>query len=609
MFQTFDAISDPARGKERIAALRAELEQRGLEGFIIPHSDEYQNESLPPSAQRLYWVTGFTGSAGCAIVLKDRASIFVDGRYTLQVGEQVDTGVLTVRHLIEEPPYRWLERELAFGDRFGYDPRLHTSDNITRLEKACASAGARLVACDTNPVDAIWSNRPAPPAGMVSLHAPEYAGEAAADKLTRLRRELEHDRVDMLVMTQPESIAWLLNIRGADIVHTPVPLCYAIVPAMAEEKPRLFIEPRKLDGKVRQELGKVATLHEEGELAAALAELKARDLTIRLDPMVAAHWFAQQLTGGLARIQNSADPCVMMKARKNATEISGARAAHIRDGAAMARFLCWFDREVPRGGIDEITAVQRLEAYRVETGQIKDLSFDTISASGPNGAIVHYRVTHASNRQLRNNSLYLVDSGAQYLDGTTDVTRTIAIGQPSDEMRDRYTRVLKGHIAIATARFPIGTTGTQLDPFARRALWDAGIDYDHGTGHGVGSYLSVHEGPARIAKTQSVALEQGMILSNEPGYYKAGEYGIRIENLVLVREPVEIKQGEYPLLSFETLTMVPIDTRPIAPGLLTPQEIQWVDAYHEQVRDALTIHLNQEEQDWLARATMPIGRH
>jgi len=609
MFQTFDAISDPARGKERIAALRAELEQRGLEGFIIPHSDEYQNESLPPSAQRLYWVTGFTGSAGCAIVLKDRASIFVDGRYTLQVGEQVDTGVLTVRHLIEEPPYRWLERELAFGDRFGYDPRLHTSDNITRLEKACASAGARLVACDTNPVDAIWSNRPAPPAGMVSLHAPEYAGEAAADKLTRLRRELEHDRVDMLVMTQPESIAWLLNIRGADIVHTPVPLCYAIVPAMAEEKPRLFIEPRKLDGKVRQELGKVATLHEEGELAAALAELKARDLTIRLDPMVAAHWLAQQLTGGLARIQNSADPCVMMKARKNATEISGARAAHIRDGAAMARFLCWFDREVPRGGIDEITAVQRLEAYRVETGQIKDLSFDTISASGPNGAIVHYRVTHASNRQLRNNSLYLVDSGAQYLDGTTDVTRTIAIGQPSDEMRDRYTRVLKGHIAIATARFPIGTTGTQLDPFARRALWDAGIDYDHGTGHGVGSYLSVHEGPARIAKTQSVALEQGMILSNEPGYYKAGEYGIRIENLVLVREPVEIKQGEYPLLSFETLTMVPIDTRPIAPGLLTPQEIQWVDAYHEQVRDALTIHLNQEEQDWLARATMPIGRH
>ena len=609
MFQTFDAISDPARGKERIAALRAELEQRGLEGFIIPHSDEYQNESLPPSAQRLYWVTGFTGSAGCAIVLKDRASIFVDGRYTLQVGEQVDTGVLTVRHLIEEPPYRWLERELAFGDRFGYDPRLHTSDNITRLEKACASAGARLVACDTNPVDAIWSNRPAPPAGMVSLHAPEYAGEAAADKLTRLRRELEHDRVDMLVMTQPESIAWLLNIRGADIVHTPVPLCYAIVPAMAEEKPRLFIEPRKLDGKVRQELGKVATLHEEGELAAALAELKARDLTIRLDPMVAAHWFAQQLTGGLARIQNGADPCVMMKARKNATEISGARAAHIRDGAAMARFLCWFDREVPRGGIDEITAVQRLEAYRVETGQIKDLSFDTISASGPNGAIVHYRVTHASNRQLRNNSLYLVDSGAQYLDGTTDVTRTIAIGQPSDEMRDRYNRVLKGHIAIATARFPIGTTGTQLDPFARRALWDAGIDYDHGTGHGVGSYLSVHEGPARIAKTQSVALEQGMILSNEPGYYKAGEYGIRIENLVLVREPVEIKQGEYPLLSFETLTMVPIDTRPIAPGLLTPQEIQWVDAYHEQVRDALTIHLNQEEQDWLARATMPIGRH
>jgi Xaa-Pro aminopeptidase len=609
MFQTFDAIADPARCKERIAALRAELDRRGLEGFIIPHSDEYQNENPPPAAQRLFWVTGFSGSAGYAIVLKDRAAIFVDGRYTLQVGEQVDTHELSVHHLIDEPPNQWLERELAFGDRFGYDPRLHTANQVTNLEKACASAGARLVACDTNPVDAIWTNQPAPPIGAVSLHPLQYAGENASDKLAHLRKALTGQRADMLVITHPETIAWLFNIRGADIIHTPVALSYAIVPADKNELPRLFIDERKLSNQVRDGLSALVGLHEPEELASALAEIRGRDLTVRLDPAASAHWFTRELTGGQARIQNGADPCLLMKACKNQTEIAGARAAHIRDGVAMARFLCWFDREVPTGTIDEITAVQRLEAFRAESGEMKDLAFDTISASGPNGAIVHYRVTHATNRLLRKNSLYLVDSGAQYLDGTTDVTRTIAVGQPTDEMRDRYTRVLKGHIAIATSRFPIGTTGTQIDPFARRALWDAGIDYDHGTGHGVGSYLSVHEGPARIAKTQSVPLTEGMILSNEPGYYKSGAYGIRIENLVLVREPVSIKEGDYPLLSFETLTMVPIDKRPIAPGLLTPQEIQWVDAYHEQVHDALAGELEKDERNWLAQATAPIGRH
>lgn len=606
MFQTFDAIADPASGGARLKALRQELKRRGLDGFFVPHADEHQNEYLPASAERLFWLTGFSGSAGLAIVLRDRAAIFTDGRYTLQLRSQVDTGVFEPRNVGDETPYDWLQRRLSPGDRFGYDPKLHTVEGAGKLEEACGGAGAVLVACETNPVDAVWTDRPAAPLGPVALHPLSLAGESAESKIARLRAKLGELNADALILTRPDCIAWLFNIRGSDIAHTPVPLAFALLPRGEERLPQLFIDSRKLGNETMSALAACARVREPDALEAALAELREQEMSVRLDPATATQWFEQRLSGGAARIQHGPDPCMAMKARKNETEIEGARAAHLRDGAAMTRFLAWLDREAPRGGIDEIKAAQRLEAFRAETGRLKELSFDTISGAGPNGAVVHYRVTRASNRRLTPDSFYLVDSGAQYEDGTTDVTRTVLLGRATDEMSDRYTRVLKGHIAIATARFPVGTTGTQIDPFARRALWEAGLDYDHGTGHGVGSFLAVHEGPARIAKVETVALEPGMILSNEPGYYKAGAYGIRIENLVLVRAAVEVEGGERPLLSFETLTLAPIDTRPIRPELLTAEEIQWLNAYHARVREALSPHLGGDDKAWLEAATRPI---
>jgi Xaa-Pro aminopeptidase len=605
MFQDFEAVADPASGTRRLEALREELQRRGLDGFFVPHADEHQNEYLPACAERLLWLTGFSGSAGCAVILRREAAIFVDGRYTLQVRAQVDTESFAPRNVGDETPYDWLQGRLAPGERFGYDPRLHTVQSAARLEGACTAAGARLVACQTNPIDAIWADRPEPPLGPVVMHPLSLAGESAESKIARLAARLGELGADAAILTQPDSIAWLFNIRGHDLAHTPVPLCFAVA-YRDEVPPLLFIDSRKLGNETRGEIAARADIREPGELETALAELKCRELTVRLDPATATKWFEQQLEGGAARNQHGPDPLMAMKSRKNEVEIAGARAAHLRDGAAVSRFLAWLDREAPGGRIDEIEAACRLEALRAETGMLKDIAFDTISGAGPNGAVVHYRVTRASNRRLEPDTLYLVDSGAQYEDGTTDITRTVAIGRPSDEMRDRYTRVLKGHIAIATARFPIGTTGTQLDPFARRALWEAGLDYDHGTGHGVGSFLSVHEGPARIAKVQTVALEPGMIVSNEPGYYKAGAYGIRIENLLLVRSAVEVPGGERPLLSFETLTLAPIDLRPIAPELLTLQEIAWLDIYHERVREALSPHLSGDDRAWLEQATRPL---
>lgn len=606
MFQSFDDIADPCQGKKRLAALRDELARRGLDGFIVPHGDEHQNEYLPPSEERLFWLTGFTGSAGCAVVLRDRAALFVDGRYTLQAAEQTDATAFETRHLADDPPHAWLERTLGFGDRFGFDPRLHTVEAMRRLEKACASAGARLVPCDANPLDAVWMDRPPPPCGVVRLHPEQFSGEPAAIKVDRVRDRLAQARADAMIVVQTDCIAWLFNIRGSDIRHTPVVLAWAIVFRQADEKPHLFVAPAKLDSQTRAELETFCRLRPPEELDAALAGLKTQDMTVRLDPATTPCRIEQRLADGTARIQHGSDPTVMMKACKNQTEIEGAYAAHLRDGIAMARFCAWLERELPGGEVDEIAAARQLEAFRADSGKLKDIAFDTISGVGPNGAVVHYRVTGVTNRILRGNTLYLVDSGGQYEDGTTDVTRTIAIGRPSDEMRDRYTRVLKGLIALATVRFPVGTTGAQLDSFARRALWDAGLEYDHGTGHGVGSYLSVHEGPARIAKTSTVPLEPGMILSNEPGYYRQGRYGIRLENLVLVRNGQMLEDGDKPLLSFETLTLVPIDRRPIAPGLLTPQEVQWLDAYHARVRETLSPHLDEATRSWLELATRPL---
>src|SRR5499427_1498900 len=605
-FQSFQDRAERAASGPRLAALRTELARRGLTGFIIPRSDRHQNEYVPASEQRLAWLTGFSGSAGIAIVLMERALLFVDGRYTLQAREQVDTSLFTIEHLVETPPDRWIEENLTAGDRIGYDPWLHTVDGAERLGKACAAAGATLVAVEPDLIVAIWPDRPAPPLGAVTLHDLRFAGEAAEDKLARIRAEVAKLRADALVVSDPHAVAWTFNIRGADVAHTPLPLAFAIVPQAG--RPSLFIDGRKLSNKVRNRLEALADVREPSDFVAALGALGGRKATVRLDQATAADALARFVTSHGGKVARGACPIALMKAVKNEVEIAGARAAHIRDGAAVTRFLAWFDREAPGGSLTEIDAVAALESFRRETGLLKDISFPTIAAAGPDGAIVHYRVTTDSNRVIAPDELFLIDSGAQYEDGTTDVTRTVIVGKPTAEMRDRFTRVLKGHIAVARAIFPEGTTGAQLDSFARQFLWTQGLDFDHGTGHGVGSYLSVHEGPARISKLGTTALKRGMILSNEPGYYKAGAYGIRIENLVLVVRAAAVAGAEKPLNAFETLTLAPIDRRLIVAEMLTLEETGWLDAYHARVLETLSPLLDSETRLWLAAATRPLGR-
>jgi Xaa-Pro aminopeptidase len=602
-FQTFDDASERAQSGARIAALRAELKRRSLDGFIVPRADRQQNEYLPASEERLAWLTGFTGSAGAAIVLADQAVLFVDGRYTVQAATQVDQTVFDIEHLVDNPPPQWLENNLKSGTKIGYDPWLHTADAAEKLRKACASAGAELVAVASNPIDALWPKRPAAPAGLVSLHDLKFTGESAADKLKRVRGELVKLRADALVLSDAQNVAWTFNIRGSDIAHTPLALAFALVPR--EGKPVLYMDGAKLDNRVRHTLEEIAEVRTPTELGRDLGKLKGK--AVRLDQASAADALTQLIVEGGGKPVRAADPITLMKAVKSHAEIAGARAAHKRDGAAMVRFLAWFDQEAPGGKLTEIDAVEALESFRRETGLLKDISFPTIAGAGPNGAIVHYRVTRKSNRAIRANELFLVDSGAQYEDGTTDVTRTVSVGVPSEDMRDRFTRVLKGHIAIATAVFPEGTSGAQLDPLARTALWQAGLDFDHGTGHGVGSYLSVHEGPARISKLGTVALKGGMILSNEPGYYKTGAYGIRIENLVLVVAAPEPPGGEKPLNSFESLTLVPIDRRPLDTRMLTGKERTWIDDYHAHVQEELSPLLDAPTRRWLDAATRPLG--
>jgi Xaa-Pro aminopeptidase len=601
-FQTFDDSSEGAQSAARVVALRAELKRRGLDGFVVPRADRQQNEYLPASEERFAWLTGFTGSAGAAVVLAERAALFVDGRYTVQAASQVDAKVFAVEHLIDTPPDKWLEQNLKSGAKLGYDPWLHTYDGAERLKKVCDTVGATLVAADSNPIDALWSDRPAPPSGPVVLRDIKLAGESAADKLKRIRGEVARLRADVLVVSDPQNVAWAFNIRGSDVAHTPLALAFASIPR--EGRPSLYVDGAKLDNNVRSALEELADVRTPDDLARDLAAM--RDKTVRLDQASAADALSQLVDRHGGKTVRGADPIALMKAVKNPPEIAGMKAAHIRDGAAMARFLAWLDREAPGGKLTEIGAVEALESFRRDTGLLKDVSFPTISGSGPNGAIVHYRVTTGSNRTLGSNELFLIDSGAQYEDGTTDITRTVAIGVPSDEMRDRFTRVLKGHIAIATAVFPDGTSGAQLDTLARLPLWQAGLDFDHGTGHGVGSYLSVHEGPARISKLGTVPLKRGMILSNEPGYYKTGAYGIRIENLVLVAAAPEQPGAEKPLNNFETLTLAPIDRRLILPRMLTGKERNWLDNYHAAVRDTLTPLLDAPAQTWLAAATRPV---
>ena len=602
-FQTFEEPETGVALTARLAAFRTELARRKLTGFVVPRADQQQNEYVPSSEERLAWLAGFTGSAGMAIVLPNEAALFVDGRYTLQAAKQVDGKAWTIQPLVDPPPESWLAQHLKSGDRLGYDPWLHTTAAAERLASACARAGAELVAVDSNPVDSIWTERPSPPLAQVSVHGIRFAGETKADKLARIRSEIGKAGADALVLSDSHAVAWTFNIRGSDVAHTPLPLSYALVPK--DGRPVIFIDHRKLSNSTRDHLEQSAEVCEPHALTAELTALAQRGAKIALDNATAADALNRLVASAGGKVVRGSDPVSLLKAIKNATEIEGTRAAHRRDAVALVRFLSFIDREAPKGTLTEIDAVEALETFRRETGALKDVSFPTIAGTGPNCAIVHYRVTRKSNRRIKRGDLLLIDSGAQYEDGTTDVTRTIAVGEPTAEMRDRFTRVLRGHIAIARAMFPDGTTGAQLDSFARQFLWQAGLDFEHGTGHGVGSYLSVHEGPARISKLGTTPLKRGMILSNEPGYYKTDAYGIRIENLELV-VAADIVGAEKPMNGFETLTLAPIDRRLIEAGMLSAAEREWLDGYHARVARLVRARLDDATKAWLDQATAPL---
>ena len=603
-FQTFEEPESGVALTARLSAFREELARRKLTGFVIPRADQQQNEYVAPSEERLAWLTGFTGSAGIAVVLAQAAAVFVDGRYTLQAAKQVDPKAWSIEPLVDPPPENWLARHLIAGDRLGFDPWLHTSAAAERLAAACAKAGAELVAVDTNPLDSIWTERPPPPLAPVAIHGAQFSGEAESEKLGRIRSEITKLGADALVLSDSHAVAWTFNIRGADVSHTPLPLSYALVPK--DGRPTIFIDHRKLSNSVRDHLERNADVAEPEALAPKLTALAQSGAAIALDSATAADALSRLIAAAGGKPVRGNDPVALLKAVKNPTEIEGARRAHRRDAVALTRFLAWIDREAPSGKLTEIDTVEALETFRRQTCALKDVSFPTIAGTGPNGAIVHYRVTRKSNRRISPGDLLLIDSGAQYEDGTTDVTRTIAIGEPSAEMRDRFTRVLRGHIAIARAVFPDGTTGAQLDTLARQFLWQAGVDFEHGTGHGVGSYLSVHEGPARISKLGTTPLKRGMILSNEPGYYKTDAYGIRIENLELVIG-TEITAAEKPVNAFETLTLAPIDGRLIDLNMLSGDELDWLNDYHASVRHAVRPHVDEATKAWLDAATAPLS--
>jgi Xaa-Pro aminopeptidase len=616
MFQSYDDKRDPGCRAERITALRGALKEVGLDGFIVPRADEHQGEYVPACAERLAWLTGFTGSAGTAVILATRAAIFIDGRYALQVRDEVDTGVIEPVSVIDMPPSKWLGEHAPENGRIGFDPWLMTRAQLRRIRKALARKNAELAAVADNPVDAVWSDRPAPPRAAVTEQPVSLAGRDAADKLAELAGLLAEKDVDAAVLTDPASIAWTFNIRGKDVPHTPLPLSFAVL--RREGRPQLFIDARKLSNAIRDRLAEFADLDEPDRFAAALSALGEAKARVLYDPNGSAEAVAAAIEDAGGAIVNGADPVLLPKARKNAAELAGARRAHIRDGAAIVRFLYWLDRKATAGKLTEIDAAKKLESIRKNTAKadglaLEDVSFDTISSTGPNAAINHYRVSERTNRKLAPGDLYLVDSGGQYRDGTTDITRTILIGEPDqdrlDLYRDRYTRVLKGHIAIAGMHFPKGASGAQIDALARAALWSAGLDFDHGTGHGVGAFLAVHEGPQRIAKTGHTALEPGMIVSNEPGFYVAGDFGIRIENLIVVTEAAPVPGGDRDMLSFETITLAPIDRRLINPRLLSAVEIAWLDLYHQRVFASLSgwPGLTGPERAFLADACRPIA--
>lgn len=584
----------------RLTALRAELAAQGLDGFVVPLTDEHMSEYVGDYAQRLGWLTGFGGSAGSAVVLRDKAAIFTDGRYTLQVREQVSGNDYAYIPVPQDSVAGWLGRETAAGQRIGYDPWLHTRQQVADMAAALADREAELVAVTANPIDAIWTDRPAPSAAVLTVQDEAVAGESSAAKRARIGEWLTEQRADAVVLSALDSIAWTLNVRGTDVAHTPVALSYAIVHADGETD--LFIAPEKITPEVRAHLGNAVRLHERAAFEGYLTGFAGKRVVA--DPERAVAAIALGLEAGGAKVLALRDPVVLTKAIKNPAEVAGHRAASVRDGAAMVRFLRWVGEECLKGGQTELSAAAQLLACREATGLLKDTSFSTISATGAHGASPHYHVTEESNAAIELGQLFLIDSGGQYQDGTTDITRVMPIGAPTDEMRDRFTRVLKGHIGLATAVFPDGTLGGHLDSLARRPLWEVGLDYAHGTGHGVGAYLSVHEGPQRIAAPNypgGAAMEPlraGMMLSNEPGYYKGGEYGIRIENLVLV-ESREIAGADRDMLGFETLTLCPIERTLIVADLLTDGERDWLNAYHTRVAEVLAPELEGADRDWL----------
>jgi Xaa-Pro aminopeptidase len=585
---------------ERLAALRAELARAGVDGFLVPRADEHLGEYVPPSAERLAWLTGFTGSAGLAVVLADRAAVFTDGRYTTQLAQQTDTALWERRHITEEPPAGWLKQHAA-GRRIGYDPWLHPEAGLKRL----AEAGVTLVPLPANPLDAIWTDRPAPPMTPARPHPLEHAGRPAEEKRAEAAAALREAGQDAAVLADAHSIAWLMNIRGGDLAHTPLVLGFALL--RADGTAELFVEPGKIPPETRAHLGNAVAVRPRADLPAALRALAGR--RVRVDPEATPAWFAETLREAGAEVVEGEDPCRLPRACKNPVEQAGARAAHGRDAVALARFLAWFAREAPRGGLTETAAAERLLGFRREVALFRAESFPAISGAGEHGAIVHYRATPESDRPIRSDECYLIDSGAQYLDGTTDVTRTLwtGPGEAPAPLRARYTAVLRGHIALATLRFPKGVAGPHLDAIARRPLWEMGLDYDHGTGHGVGSYLSVHEGPAAFSRTaKPVPLAPGMILSDEPGFYLPGRYGIRIENLLLVREASEQPDQTKPFLEFETLTLAPYERRLIEPALLTVAERAWVDAYHARVLEAVAPRCDAATASWLREACAPL---
>jgi len=595
----------------RLAALRAALAAQSLDGFFVPLTDEHMSEYVGGYARRLQWLTGFKGSAGSAALAGDRAAVFVDGRYTLQVRGEVSSDLFEIRSVPAEPLVDWLADAAPPAARIGYDAWLATRPWAKATAAALAKRGASLVAVEHNPIDSVWQDQPAPSMAPAIIHADEFAGQTSAEKRSQIAAELQRRKADVAVIAALDSVAWLFNIRGADVPRTPVLRAFALV--RSDAAATLFVAPAKIPPEVATHLGPEVTTAAYEDFAPALAALSGQ--SVLADPGTCVDAIFAVLESAGATIVEARDPCIALKAAKTMVELEGTRAAHIRDGAAVSRFLHWFETESPTGALDELKAQARLEEFRRESNLLRDLSFDSISAFAGNGASPHYHSTPESNLKITGNSLYLIDSGGQYPDGTTDITRTIAVGTPTAEMRDRFTRVLKGHIALATARFPKGTRGGQLDILARQFLWAAGLDYAHGTGHGVGSYLSVHEGPQRIASAPGAQgveepLVPGMILSNEPGFYKsgpdgAGEYGIRVENLVIVIE--DPRPGdEQPMYAFETITLAPIDQRLIEPALLTAHEIAWLDAYHARVREACADQLEGSARSWLIHATAPL---